>query len=151
MFSVNEETGSVMVCVNLQGVREVTVTVTLVVDEDPQLPGNQRATSKTHPTYLKDYDIFLFILKGGSDFEMREEMIIFNPTVTQICESIIVNNDTLSEDVEEFLVLLRPESPRVTVNNSARVLILDTDSKHLAHFLHSDSACSFSKRCRHQL
>lgn len=100
---------------------------------------------------MKDYDIFLFILKGGSDFEMRGEMIIFNPTVSEICESIIVNDDTLSEDVEEFLVLLRPESPRVTVDNSARVLILDTDSKHLAHFLHSDSACSFSKRCRHQL
>lgn len=151
MFSVDEEAGSVMVCVNLQGVTVVNVTVTLVVDEDPQLPGNQRATSKTHPTYLKDFDIFLFILKGGSDFEMRQEMIVFNPPVSQICESIIVNNDILSEDVEEFLVLLRPESPRVTVDNSARVLILDTDSKYLAHFLYSDSECLFSKRCRHQL
>lgn len=55
-------------------------------------------------------------------------MIVFDPDVSQICQSISVNDDSSSEDVEEFLVLLRPVSPRITVDSSARVFILDTDS-----------------------
>lgn len=66
---------------------------------------------------------------------MEEGMISFDTDDSQICKSVTVNDDSLSEDIEEFLVLIRPVSPRVTVDNVFRVFILDTDSKYLLHSL----------------
>ena len=47
LYSEGEEAGSVEVCAVLQGSTEVSVTVTIVVNEDTQLPNNRRASGKT--------------------------------------------------------------------------------------------------------
>ena len=53
----------------------------------------------------------------------------FDVNVGQVCQTIILNDDELSENLEQFQVVLVLMLPRVSVGPRAVVSIFDDDSK----------------------
>lgn len=69
------------------------------------------------------------------DFIPLTSTIQYNPSMAEqeilVCESIQIENDNLSEDIENFTVLLNTTEPSVSfMIQSAVVAIADDDSKY---------------------
>lgn len=79
--------------------------------------------------FMINYLIIKYLKGGGDDFESGEYNVTFDVNVGQVCQTIILNDDELSEDLEQFQVVLVSMLPRVSVGPRAIVSIIDDDSK----------------------
>ena len=75
------------------------------------------------------------ISTADEDFIPLTSTIQYNPSMAEqeilVCESIQIENDNLSEDIENFTVLLNTTEPSVSfMIQSAVIAIADDDSKY---------------------
>ena len=71
----------------------------------------------------------LYLKGNGDDFVSGEYNITFDVNVGQVCQTIVLTDDEISEDLEQFQVLLVTTLPRVSVGPRAVGSIIDSDSK----------------------
>ena len=70
----------------------------------------------------------LFLSLGGSDFEVNIVMLTFAPGMLQDCFNVVIIDDDLYENPEEFFANITTIDPQVTISPMTTVItIIDKD------------------------